>query len=186
MITRASMKTRVVLLRGINVGGKNPLPMKELAAILEELGAREVRTYIQSGNAVCVGLDGNAATLSRRIRETVSARRGFEPQVLVLRPEDVEQVVRENPFPEADGAPKTVHVGYLASVPENPDLQAIEALKRDSETFHLTSTAFYLHAPEGIARSKLAARAEKHLGVAMTFRNWRTVRALQDLLAEVS
>jgi len=185
-MTRASMKTRVVLLRGINVGGKNPLRMKELAAILEELGAREVRTYIQSGNAVCLGPDGNAAALSRRIREAVSARRGFEPQVLVLPPEVIEQVVRENPFPEADGAPKTVHVGFLASVPENPDLQAIAALARDSESFHLTSTAFYLHAPEGIAKSKLAARAEKNLGVAMTLRNWRTVRALQDFVAEVS
>ena len=180
------MKTRVVLLRGINVGGKNPLPMKELAAILEQLGAREVRTYIQSGNAVCVGPEVDAATLSRRIREAVSARRGFEPQVLVLQPKDIEKAVRENPFPEADGEPKTVHVGFLASLPENPNLQAIEALKRDSEAFHLTSTAFYLRAPEGIARSKLAERAEKHLGVPMTLRNWRTVRALQGLLGEVS
>jgi uncharacterized protein (DUF1697 family) len=180
------MKTRVVLLRGINVGGKNPLPMKELVEVLEELGASGVRTYIQSGNAVCVGPEGEAASLSRRIRNAVSARYGFEPQVLVLVPADIETAIRENPFAEADGAPKSVHVGFLASVPANPDLRALEDLRSDSERFQLVGGFFFLHAPEGMARSKLAARAEKHLGVTTTFRNWKTVRALQGLAAEVA
>ena len=180
------MKTRVVLLRGINVGGKNLLPMKELVAILEELGGSGIRTYIQSGNAVCVGPEGEAAALSRRIQNAVSARCGFEPQVLVLPATDIETAIRENPFAEADGEPKSVHVGFLASVPTNPDLQALEDLRSDSERFQLVGGFFFLHAPEGMARSKLAARAEKHLGVTTTFRNWRTVRALQGLAAEVA
>ncbi len=180
------MTTHVVLLRGINVGGKNLLPMKELAAILESLGAREVTTYIQSGNAVCAGLAGEAGELSRGIQEAIKKTRGFDAQVMVLQSEDIARAVRENPFPEADGEPNTVHVGFLASVPPNPDLRAIEALQGDRESFHLTGGTFYFHAPDGIARSKLAARAEQHLGVPMTFRNWTTVRALQKLAAEVS
>ncbi len=50
------MKTYIALFRGINVGGKNTLPMRELVAVLEDLGARNVKTYIQSGNAVFVSL----------------------------------------------------------------------------------------------------------------------------------
>jgi len=46
------MRTCIALLRGINVGGKNSLPMKELVAMLEDIGACKIKTYLQSGNAI--------------------------------------------------------------------------------------------------------------------------------------
>jgi uncharacterized protein (DUF1697 family) len=178
------MKTRVALLRGINVGGRNALPMAELVAVLEELGARNVKTYIQSGNVVFVSPEKSALWLSNTISREIMNRRGFEPHVLVLDPEDIERAIRKNPFPESANDLKALHAGFLASVPEKPDLKTLESLKSKSERFHLIDQVFYLHAPEGIGRSKLAANAEKVLRVPMTDRNWRTVCKIWALTDE--
>jgi uncharacterized protein (DUF1697 family) len=169
------MKTYVALFRGLNVGGSNVLPMKDLVALLENLGSQNVRTYVQSGNAVFRNGEGNASLLSNKITAAIRESRGFEPRVLLLEPEEIERAVESNPFPEAESEPKTLHVHFLASMPRNPDLGALESIKSDRERFVLKDGVFYLHAPDGIGRSKLAANAEKLLGVSMTGRNWRTV-----------
>jgi uncharacterized protein (DUF1697 family) len=101
--------------------------------------------------------------------------------VLLLVREDIERAIRKNPFPEAASDPQSLHAGFLASVPEKPDLEALESLTSNRERFRLIDRVFYLHAPDGIGRSKLAARAEKLLGVPMTDRNWRTVCKIQEM-----
>jgi uncharacterized protein (DUF1697 family) len=174
------MRTVIALFRAINVG-PNALPMKELVAILEGLGARNVKTYIQSGNVVFESPEKDASRLSSKISQEVKKRRGFEPHVLLLEPGDIDRAIRKNPFPEAASDPKALHAGFLASKPEKPDLEALESLKSGSERFRLIDRVFYLHAPDGIGRSKLAAKAEKLLGVPMTDRNWRTVCTIHDM-----
>ena len=169
------MKTYIALFRGINVGGTNVLPMKDLVALLENIGSQNVKTYIQSGNAVFQNKEENASLLSKEIRAAIKKGYGFEPQVLLLKPEELERAVASNPFSEAECEPKTLHIHFLASMPKNPDLGALESIKGDRERFALKDGVFYLHAPDGIGRSKLAANAEKLLGVAVTGRNWRTV-----------
>jgi len=149
--------------------------MKHLVSLLENIGSQNVKTHIQSGNAVFQSEEENASLLSNKIRATIKKSYGFEPQVLLLEPEEIERAVESNPFPEAESEPKTLHVHFLASMPKNPDLGALESIKGDSERFALKDRVFYLHAPEGIGRSKLAANTEKLLGVAITGRNWRTV-----------
>jgi len=172
------MKTYIALFRGINVGGKRVLPMKELVAILEDLGARSIKTYIQSGNAVFISREKDLSRLARMIGAAIKQRRGFEPQVLLLELKELEHAMKKNPFPEAEANPSALHVSFLVSTPENPNLKALEGLRKASERFQLSGAVFYLHAPEGVGRSKLAANAEKLLGVSMTDRNWRTVCAL--------
>jgi uncharacterized protein (DUF1697 family) len=86
-----------------------------------------------------------------------------------------------NPFPEAESEPKTLHVYFLASSPECPDLDALEGIKGERERFVLKDEIFYLHAPDRVGRSKLAANAEKLLGVPATARNWRTVRKVMAM-----
>jgi uncharacterized protein (DUF1697 family) len=174
------MRTVIALFRAVNVG-PNALPMKELVAILEGLGARNVKTYIQSGNVVFESPEKDASRLSSRIGQEIKKRRGFEPHVLLLETEDIERAIRKNPFPEAASDPRALHAGFLASKPQKPDLKALERLKSGSEQFRLIDRVFYLHAPDGIGRSKLAARAEKLLGVPMTDRNWRTVCTIRDM-----
>jgi uncharacterized protein (DUF1697 family) len=180
------MKTYIALFRGINVGGTNVLPMKDLVALLENIGSQNVKTYIQSGNAVLQNREENASLLSNKIRATIKKSHGFEPQVLLLEPEDMERAIESNPFPEAESEPKTLHVHFLASMPKNPNLGALDTIKSDRERFVLKDGVFYLHAPEGIGRSKLAANAEKLLGVAITARNWRTVCRVMAMAKQYS
>jgi uncharacterized protein (DUF1697 family) len=178
------MTTYIALFRSLNVGGKNRLPMKELVAVLENVGAREIKTYIQSGNAVFFSRQSDPKLLSDKITAAVKKARGFEPYVLVLELEDLESAIRNQPFPEALTDQKTLHAGFLASVPSKPNLARLETLKSNSERFQLIDKVFYLHAPECVGRSKLAAGAEKLLGVPMTDRNWRTVCKLRDMATE--
>lgn len=169
------MKTYVALFRGLNVGGSGILPMRELVSLLENLGLRNVKTYIQSGNAVFESEEKDVSLLSSRITAAIKESHGFEPHVLLLTPEELENAVESNPFPEAESEPKTLHIHFLVSTPEHPDLEALDGIKGERERYVLKDGVFYLHAPGGLGRSKLAANTEKLLGVPTTSRNWRTV-----------
>jgi uncharacterized protein (DUF1697 family) len=178
------MHTYIALFRGINVGGNNPLPMKDLVAILEGIGARKVKTYIQSGNAVFQSAEKSVSQLSGQLASEIMKRHGFEPCIIILGLEAIRKAVAENPFPEAESDPGSLHLGFLASRPKSPDLEKLTSLKKESERFHLGDGVFYLHAPEGVGRSKLAASSEKLLGVPMTDRNWRTVCKVIEMAGE--
>lgn len=175
------MTVRIALLRGINVGGRNSLPMKELTALLESLGSSDVRTYIQSGNVVFSHVHTDDAILSQEISSAIEKEYGFLPEVLLFSASELQRAVTKNPFAEATSEPKTLHLWFLADAADEPDLDGIQKLKADSESFVLAGRVFYLHAPDGIGRSKLAARVEKLLGVPATARNWRTVTKILDL-----
>jgi uncharacterized protein (DUF1697 family) len=175
------MKTHIALFRGINVGGKNKLPMKDLVATLENLGCQDVATYIQSGNAVFRSEEAAGAPLAETIKAAIGEGHGFEPRVMVLGSEEMERALQSNPFPEAESEPKTLHLYFLAAPPEGPDLDTLEGLKGDRERFVLGDGVFYLHAPDGIGRSKLAASVERFLGVPATARNWRTVCKVMEM-----
>jgi uncharacterized protein (DUF1697 family) len=180
------MRTYVALFRGINVGGHNRLPMEDLVAAMESVGARDVATYIQSGNAVFRNEGTDASSLSDAIKAAIEGRHGFGPQVLVLESEKIERVVGSNPFPEAESEPKTLHAYFLAASPRHPDLDGLEDIKGDRERFILSDDVFYLHAPDGMGRSKLAANAEKLLGVPTTARNWRTVLRVMEMANQLA
>lgn len=175
------MNTYISLFRGINVGGRNTLPMKDLVAMLEELGATHVRTYLQSGNAVFQSVENDLSQLHRRLAAEIKRRQGFEPHILLLEPDTISQAITHNPFPGAEADSSNLHLGFLASAPKNPNIEKLSSLKKASERFYLGNDVFYLHAPEGVGRSKLAANAEKWLGVTMTDRNWRTVCKINEL-----
>lgn len=179
------MKTYIALFRGINVGGGNILPMADLVDLLEALGAARVATYIQSGNVVFQHEAEDASRLASRIGAAVKESHGFEPQVLLRGADEVENAMACNPFPEAESEPASLHLYFLDSVPQNPDLELLDSIKRDNEQFKLSERVFFLHAPSGIGRSKLAAWVEKALGVAATARNWRTVGKIMAMSKQV-
>lgn len=180
------MQTMIALFRGINVGGKNLLPMKELVSILESLGAQNVQTYIQSGNAVFKIAAEDTALLSERIRSEINLQHGFAPKILLLTPVELNKVIANNPFPEAETEPGHLHLGFLSATPPTPDFAKLDQLKSESEAYRLIGKVFYLHAPEGVGRSKLAAGCEKCLGVPMTDRNWNTVCKLREMADAMS
>jgi uncharacterized protein (DUF1697 family) len=175
------MQTYVALLRAINVLGKNSLAMKELIAILEGVGCREVATYIQSGNAVFRKKDCEPAKLAGKITAAVEAKRGFRPHVLVLQAKALKQAAAKNPFPEGDDDHRSLHLFFLDAKPEKAKVAALAPLLAKSERFKLDGTVLYFHAPDGFGKSKFAAGVERKLGVPMTARNWRTVSKLVEM-----
>jgi uncharacterized protein (DUF1697 family) len=178
------MKTYIALLRGINVLGKHSLPMKELVVLLEGIGARRVRTYIQSGNVVFQISEERASPLPACLMDEINRRYGFSPHVLMLGLDAMERAITRNPFPEGEADPNKLHLGFLASTPGSPDLTRLDSLKRASERFQLRDHVFYLHTPDGFGKSRLPANAEKLLGVPMTYRNWRTVCKVRAMASE--
>lgn len=176
------MNRFVALFRGINVGGRHLLKMQELARLLEVLGCREVKTYIQSGNVTFTSRRADPAALAKQISDSVMQARGFAPKVWLLDADQWREAIDNNPFPTDEG--KALHFFFLEEEPVAADLDGLAALKADSESFRLVGTVFYLHAPEGIGRSRLVEKLGKFIRVPMTARNWNTVARLNEMIAE--
>jgi len=176
------MNTWIALLRGINVGGNNILPMAEFRSELESLNLKNVRTYIQSGNVVFDSAVKSASSLTTKIGERIEIRYGFRPQIFILSREGLLSAIESNPFTKATSEPKTLHFCMLSEPATNPDLQALDRVKTATESYNLTNHVFYLHAPDGIGRSKLAAVIERSLGVTTTSRNFRTIDKLRSTI----
>lgn len=174
------MTVWVLLLRGVNVGGKNSLPMAEFRDLLQTLGYEEPRTYIQSGNALFGSDEDDARAIGEDISAAISREFGFRPSCLALEVSRVRTARERCPF-EDEGDGKTVHFFFLAEEPDEPDLEAVSRLAKDTERFSLEDGVFYLSAPDGIGRSKLAQNVEAKLGVPVTARNLRTVDKLIEL-----
>lgn len=175
------MNTWIALLRGINVGGKNILPMKQLRALLEELDMKNVRTYIQSGNCIFDCDKSDALMIATSIADVIEKTFNFRPQVLVITKHDLETAIAGNPYLEGADDPRSVHLFFLSTQADQADLGALEKIQKSSERFLLQGNIFYLHTPEGFHGSKLAAQAEKHLGVPVTARNLRSAVKIAEL-----
>lgn len=169
----------VALLRGINVGGKHRLPMKELAAIVGEVGATQVETYIQSGNVVFAASRAVATRLANATASAIAERFGFDTPVIVRSADEVTAIVRDNPFVAQGADPDTLHVAFLADVPPAAAIATLEPTRSPPDAFVVCGAAVYLQLPNGTARSKLTNDwFDRKLGTRSTIRNWRTVLEL--------
>ncbi len=110
----------IALFRSMNVGN-NRMTMKELAALLESQGCRNVKTYIQSGNAVFASVAKELAALSESIRLEIKKRHGFDSRVQILELAAVKRAIRNNPFAGAGNDPRYIHLGFLAAAPDQAD-----------------------------------------------------------------
>ncbi len=178
----ALMKTWIALLKGVNMVGKHKMPMKGLVALLEELNARDVKTYRGSGNAVFRHRGTNTARLAKRIGTAIGKAYGFEPLVMLLEPEKLERIIADNPFPEAKSEPGALVVGFLTGVPEQPDWDALEEVRGKSERFALRDDVFYFFAPEGFHLSKIGPWLKRSFGdVDGTGRTWGSVLKVMEM-----
>lgn len=176
------MNAWALLIRGVNVGGYGRLPMADLRALLTTLGARNISTLIQSGNAVFTGVI-DARAFGGLIEDEIEIAHGFRPRTLVLSRESYTAIVENYPWPEVRRDPTAGHIWFLGTPPAAPDIDALTALAAPGERIALTEGAFYLHAPDGIGQSKLAEKAERLLGVPATARNLNTATRLAEMLA---
>jgi uncharacterized protein (DUF1697 family) len=175
------MNAWVLLLRGVNVGGRGKLAMSDLRALLSKLGVRNVGSYIQSGNVVFTGVI-DARHFGEIVEEEILAHHGFRPRAVVFSRESFTGILADYPWPEAKHDPTSGHIWFLSERPDAPDLEALAKRAAPNERFHLDGWAFYLHAPDGIGQSKLAQKVERYLGVPATARNLNTVMKLAALL----
>ncbi len=166
----------VLLLRGINVGGTGKLPMAELRALLEGLGAEDVVSYIQSGNVVMRGAPEAGA-----IEDAIEAAKGFRPACQVIGATAFASALRHDPFRDARETPKQLHYFFCVETPK-PDRAKLDGLLEGGERYEIVGKVMYFHAPDGLGRSKFGSRAEKHLGSAATARNFNTVAKLSEML----
>ncbi|MFC7302913.1 DUF1697 domain-containing protein [Streptomyces monticola] len=178
------MTTYAALLRGINVGGHKKLPMAELRTLLTGLGHGDVRTHLQSGNAVFTSASGDEDTLAAELGKAIERHFGFQVDCLVRSGAYLRAVADACPYPAATLEGKQLHVTYF-SEPVGPErFAAVDPSAYAPEGFALGDRALYLYAPEGLGRSKLAealARPGLLKGVVATSRNWNTVTKLVEL-----
>lgn len=172
----------MALLRGINVGGKNIVPMKDLAAIFGEAGATGVQTYIQSGNVVFSATDEIVNDVPGRVSKELSARFGLSVPVVMRTAQELRYVAVNNPFLQADTDQKALHVAFLASLPGPSAVEALNPDRSPPDEFSVHGREIYLRCPNGLARTRLTnAYFDSALGTTSTVRNWRTVHKLLEL-----
>ena len=172
----------VALLRGVNVGGKNRLPMADLRDILAEAGCAGARTYIQSGNAVFEAAANLAEAVPELVAQAISERFGYETVVVVRSGEELRRVATSNPF-DTSGDPRFLHVAFLKDTPSDEAVSSLDPQRSPPDEFAVRGRDVYLRYPSGVARSKLtndylAAR----LQTVSTMRNWRTVLRLLEMV----
>ncbi len=181
------MGTFVAMIRSVNVGGRNRLPMADLRQLVSALGFDDVTTYLQSGNAVFTG-PGTAQAAGRAIESRLTEDLGLTVPVVVRTAAQLRRVLRANPFAGDGVDPKTLHATFLGGRPASGRLKELEATggRSGNDRFELIGTEVFLLCPGSYADTKVNnTYLERLLGVSATTRNWRTVTALAEMTASV-
>ncbi|MFJ8106359.1 DUF1697 domain-containing protein [Streptomyces sp. NPDC096132] len=176
--------TYAALLRGINVGGAKKVPMADLRTLLQRLDYGDVRTYLQSGQAVFSCAHGDEESLAAELAGAIEEHFGFGVDVIVRDHAYLKRVAEACPFPAAELEAKQLHVTYFSAPVEAERYAEIDRAAHLPEEFRLGDRALYLYTPEGLGRSKLAetlSRPRLNKGLVATTRNWNTVVKLVEM-----
>jgi uncharacterized protein (DUF1697 family) len=171
----------VALLRAVNLGARNKVPMPELRKRLEAAGYEDVRTYIASGNVILDGPRSRTA-LADELERLVAKAFRVDTTAILRTPKELASVVAGHPF-GADTSHS--HVVFLDAKPKRAAADRLAALDPSPDRAVLAGTNVYLHYPAGYSGARLSAAQVEHLlSVRGTHRNWRTVAKLAELSAE--
>ncbi len=170
------MTTRIVLVRGINVGGHNRLPMADLRDVLTELGCRDVQTYLQSGNAVVTAGPRNVGP---RIEDALRQRLDLDVRVIVVTVAELRAIAQANPFPDGESTPKKLHVAFF-DVPLDAAKIKEVGTTHGNDQLAIGGRVLYLSYSDMSHNSPLIA-ALRRIGGVSTARNWTTITKLIEL-----
>ena len=169
-------KTYVALLRGVNVGGNNKVPMADLRALAGGLGWQDVCSYIASGNLVFrAGVGDHAGDL----RDAMVKQMGVDVLVVVLEGAALRAALAGCPFAPDDM--RVVH-GFFSAAPVAIDQSVVETYRAASESVVQQGHVIWLHTPDGFGTSKLAGKWTRAVKGDVTGRNLRTIKTLVEML----
>jgi len=177
----SGMATYIALLRGINVGKNKRIAMSGLRELLTDLGYADVRTLLQSGNAVFTSTRRSGDAVAAEIEQAITADLGMDVPVVVRTAKELTSAVQANPLAADDRDPSRLLVLFLSSAPRNAAVPTPADM--GSEEWHVGEREVYLWCPDGVLKSALAPLfTDRQLGVVVTARNWRTVCKLAEMV----
>ena len=183
-ITTRASPGYAALLRGVNVGGKNKLPMRELSTMFSDAGCTDVVHYIQSGNVLFHASASVSERIAAVIEERVQARFGFTPPVVVRTKRELASVVLENPFVARGEDKAKLFVMFLADRPSAARIAELDPQRSPGDEFVVRGKDIFMCLGAGAAKTKLTNDYfDRRLATTSTSRNWRTVQKLLELLA---
>jgi uncharacterized protein (DUF1697 family) len=175
----------VALLRGINVGGKNRLPMKDLVRMFEAAGCTDVQTYIQSGNVVFRVSPSRIGKLPALVGKSIQETFGYRIPIVIRTANQLREVSANNPFLRKGAAEECVHVLFLNDYPEAEIVSGLDPARSAPDAFVVRGSEIYLHLPNGAADTKLTnAYFDSRLKTICTGRNWKTTLKLLEMMGE--
>jgi uncharacterized protein (DUF1697 family) len=171
----------VAFLRGINVGGKNKLSMKDLANVFDAAGASDVKTYIQSGNVAFSLAPELADSFASEVETRIRKKLKLSVPIVLRSAKELARVVAKNPFAKRPSA-DAIFVLFLADKPEKSAIAALDPSRSPPDEFAVLNREVYLFCPNGVGKTKLTnAWFDSKLGTVSTGRNWRTVLTMLEL-----
>lgn len=175
--------TYVALLRGINVGGKHIVPMKQLVEMFTEAKCVNVRSYIQSGNVVFTAPPKVAKVLPDVLGKKIEDRFGFSAPIILRNRDEMQKVARSNPYLKAGLPEITLYVYFLADEPSAAAIKSLDPNRSPGDRFHVSGREVYMHLSNGAGRSKLtSAYLDSRLSTVATARNWVTTLKLLEMM----
>ena len=175
------MQPYIAMLRGINVSGQKKIKMADFKKHLQQLNFKDVQTYIQSGNAVFKNKKSTPKALEEKIAKKILDEYGFEVSVIVKNPEELRNVLKNNPFVK-DKDLNRLYVTFLSDEPKQDNLKKLKGIDQGPEEYVLKGKIIYGYAPHGYGKAKMSNNFfENKLKVTATTRNWKTVNKLADM-----
>ena len=183
-MSKRKQEVYVALLRGVNMGGKNKLPMKDLAEIFAKAGCGEVKTYIQSGNVVFTAPESLCSGLPTKVAKEINKRFGHAPAMTIRSLQQMLDIVRHNPYAKPGMDEKRLAVLFLADTPTSKQIESLDPDRSPGDDFTVRGSEIYLYAAKnGFADTKLTnAYFDSKLKTMSTARNWRTTLTLLSMM----
>ncbi len=175
----------VALLRGINVGGANKVPMADLKRVFEQLGHRDVATYINSGNVLFDAEGHDEIALATHAEDALETEFGFRPRVLVRTGSDIQAIAQAIPADWVNDPTMRTDVVYLL---DGVDARAASAQLEPREGIehvrHAPGAFIWMVSRRDATRSRLVRMAGTPLYRQATVRNVNTARRLAAMVAK--
>ncbi|WLD92555.1 DUF1697 domain-containing protein [Alkalihalobacillus sp. AL-G] len=174
----------IALLRAINVGGHKKVKMADLKQLLQSIGLRHVKTYIQSGN-VLFESDEDMVLLRERIEREFSGKFGFTSTIVLRTAEEFDTIITNCPYDfEKLLEVESIHIAFLTEEPPSDGIEHVRSFNSDAEECQFNGKNAYLLFREGVRNSKLAVQFQK-IGVPVTMRNMKTVHKLASMVKTI-